>query len=432
MSDPSLLTASVAPSISPAPGRRARVAYFVSHPIQYQAPLLRRIAQEPDIDMTTFFSSDLSVRGQGYKDEGFGVEVKWDVPLLDGYKYEFLPRLRDENGLGFARPLNWGILRRLEKGRFDLVWVFGYHRLVCLQAMAAAKLLRLPVVTESDSNLYKERSGPTRVLKGVFAKLLRSLVSGVLTVGEANAEYWRDFLGADVPHFRFPYAVDNRFFREHVRQAASSREELRRELGLEPGRPIILYAAKFLDWKRPIDLVEAFIRLCPGPGIDPGAYLLMVGDGEERSRLEARVRESGLASIRFLGFKNQTELPRFFDLCDVFVLPSDGEPWGLVVNEVMNAGRPVIVSDRVGCGRDLVRHGHNGLIYPAGDVSALSDALRQLTEDRALRAAMGENSLRIIQQHSFEQDVVGLREALAQLVPGFRAGQAQRHAHSMA
>ena len=421
MAEPSLLTTPDAPAVSSGGGRKVRLAYFVSHPIQYQAPLLRRIAQEPDIDIKVFFSSDLSVREQGFRDEGFGVELKWDIPLLEGYKYEFLPKIGDGDTLGIFRPLNWGVLKRLSEGRFDAVWVLGYHRLVYLQAMLAARFLRLPVLIQTDSNLYRVRTERKRVAKSVFAKMLKPLVSGVLTVGNANTAYWREFFGPEMPLFDFPYAVDNRFFRERVLRAAPMREELRRELNLEPGRPVILYAAKLLGWKRPMDVIEAYIRLCPAPGVDPGAYLLIVGDGEERSRLEARVQESGLTGIRFLGFKNQTEIPRFFELCDVFVLPSDGEPWGLVVNEVMNAGRAIVLSDRVGCGVDLVRHGYNGLIYSCGDIQALSQYLRHLLEDSALCAGMGENSLRMIQQHSFEQDVAGLREALSHLLPGFQA-----------
>src|ERR1700749_4363614 len=116
------MTVSIDPHTRGAVHRKVRLAYFVSHPIQYQAPLLRRIALEPDIDLTVFFASDISVRG--YKDSGFGVHVEWDVPLLKGYKYEFLPRVRDGERLGFARPLNWGIFSRLRKGRFDAAWVF--------------------------------------------------------------------------------------------------------------------------------------------------------------------------------------------------------------------------------------------------------------------------------------------------------------------
>jgi glycosyltransferase involved in cell wall biosynthesis len=194
---------------------------------------------------------------------------------------------------------------------------------------------------------------------------------------------------------------------------------LRRELGLEPGRPVILYASKLTTRKRCIDLVEAYVRLAAAPGVDPPAYLLIVGDGVERAALEARVRQSGLSSIRFLGFKNQTEVPRYFDLCDAFVLPSIHETWGLIVNEVMNAGRPVVLTDQVGCQPDMVQDGFNGFVFPALDVGALSNCLRRLIDDPGLRVRMGENSLRLIQQYSFEQDVAGLRGGLAVSVPGF-------------
>jgi glycosyltransferase involved in cell wall biosynthesis len=401
-------------------GRTARVAYFVSHPIQYQVPLLRRIATEPDIEMTTFFSSDLSVRG--YRDAGFGVEVKWDVPLLEGYKSEFLPRAREADTLGFARPLNWGIMKRLQQGRFDVVWVFGYNRLVNLHAIAAANLLRLPVILRAEPHLHSHTRSTTKLLvKSMLMQVLKCSVDCLLSIGDAYDLYWKHYFGQDIPMYRMPYAVDNDFFRERALQAAPHREELRRSLGLESGRPIVLYASKLQSRKRCIDLVEAFIRLSPGSGIDPPAYLLIVGDGEERASLEARVRDSGLSSIRFLGFRNQTELPALYDLCDAFVLPSYNETWGLIVNEVMNAGRAIIVTDQVGCHYDLVHDGVNGYVIPLMDVAALSDRLRRLIEDPSLRAAMGENSLRIIQQYSFRQDIAGLRQAIAQVVPGFRS-----------
>lgn len=397
-----------------------RLAYFVSHPIQYQAPLLRRIAQEPDIDLTAFFSSDHSVRG--YKDSGFGVHVQWDVPLLDGYKYEFLPGLRKNDELGFAKPLNWGIFNRLRKGRFDAAWVFGYSSLACLNAMAAARLLGIPVILRAESNLHDHaRSKMTLAAKRVLCAFLRSSTDCVVPIGKHNREYWNYYFGENFPAVLMPYAVDNDFFRRKALEATPRREEFRRELGLDSGRPIILYASKLQTRKRCIDLVEAYLRLAPAPGVDPPAYLLIVGDGEERAALEARVREPGIGSIHFLGFRNQTELPRFYDLCDMFVLPSYNETWGLIVNEVMNAGRPVIVTDRVGCQPDLVHDGLNGFVYPAFDVDRLSQCLRRLVEDPGLRATMGENSLRIVQQYSFVQDVAGLRKALAMSVPGFEA-----------
>src|ERR1700712_610659 len=127
----------------PGRSRKVRIAYLVSHPIQYQAPLLRRIAQEPDIDLTVFFGSDFSTRG--YQDEGFGVDVKWDVPLLDGYRYEFLPALRDNGTEGTFSPISRGILSRLQgqngQPGFDVLWVHGYATVNAMHGLLAAKAL---------------------------------------------------------------------------------------------------------------------------------------------------------------------------------------------------------------------------------------------------------------------------------------------------
>jgi len=104
-----------------------RVACLVSHPIQYQAPLFRYLAARPGVELTVFFLSDLSV--DAYRDSGFGVDVKWDVPLLDGYRHEFLPRVGSWSGLSFWRPWTFGLRARLRRGRFDALWVHGYaHR----------------------------------------------------------------------------------------------------------------------------------------------------------------------------------------------------------------------------------------------------------------------------------------------------------------
>jgi len=401
-------------------GGALRLAYFVSHPIQYQAPLLRRIAQERDIDLTVFFSSDLSVRG--YHDRGFGVRVEWDVPLVDGYRHEFLPRLRDRDTLGFAKPLNYGIFQRLRRGGFDAAWVFGYSRLACLQAIFAARCLGIPVLMRTDSALFdRVRTKSTLLVKSVMLRLLRPWIRTVVSAGSANTDYWKHYLGQDFPVFTMPYAVDNEFYRQGAMEAALQREEFRRELGLDAGRPVILCASKLTRDKGCMDLIEAYIRLSARSGLDPHAYLLVVGDGEERASLEARARASGLSGIHFLGFRNQTELPRFYDLCDVFVLPSHHDAWGLVINEVMNAGRAVVVTDRVGCFPDLIHEGLTGFVYPAGNIGALAGAVERLLGDPALRTSMGENSLRLIQQYSFEQDVAGLRKALAFAVPGFVA-----------
>jgi glycosyltransferase involved in cell wall biosynthesis len=395
---------------------KVRLAYLVSHPIQYQAPLLRRIAQEPDIDLTVFFGSDFSVRG--YKDKGFGVGVKWDVPLVDGYRHEFLPVLRDDANPGTWSPLNYGIFSRLRGSKgaagFDVLWMHGYSSLNALQGMLAAKSLGIPVLVRAEPWLGdRDRSRPTLAAKRLFFKLLRGLVDGALPIGTLNAEYWRHYLGKDFPLYRMPYAVDNHYFQSRCEEAREGRAALQNELKLDPTRPVILFASKLQRRKRCGDLVEAYKNLLLEPGMRSHPYLVIVGDGEERAALERQAADSGLDGIQFCGFRNQSELPRFFDIATVFVLPSQHEPWGLIVNEVMNAGRAVIVSDDVGCQPDLVEDGVEGCVFPVGDVAALTDALQRVLATPETAVAMGQRGLVKIRRWDFEEDVRGLRHAIA-------------------
>jgi glycosyltransferase involved in cell wall biosynthesis len=396
---------------------KVRLAYLVSHPIQYQAPLLRRIAREPDIDLTVFFGSDFSVRD--YKDEGFGVGVKWDVPLLDGYRHEFLPALRDNANPGAMSPLNYGIFNRLRGSEgvagFDVLWLHGYSSVNALQAMLAAKALGIPVLVRAEPWLGdRDRSGPRLAAKRLYFRLLRGLLDGALPIGTLNEEYWRHYLGKGFPLHRMPYAVDNQYFQSRCEEARGGRTALRNELKLDPARPVILFASKLQTRKRCGDLLEAYRNLSNEPGRNPLPYLVIVGDGEERVALERRAAEGGLEGVRFCGFRNQSELPRFFDMATVFVLPSRHEPWGLIVNEVMNAGRAVVVSDDVGCQPDLIEDGVEGCVFPVGDVAALTNALRRVLATPETAAAMGQRALAKIQTWDFEEDVLGLRRAIAQ------------------
>jgi glycosyltransferase involved in cell wall biosynthesis len=389
-----------------------RLAYLVTHPIQYQAPLLRRIAAEPGIDLTVFFCSDFSL--QSYLDPCFGKFIAWDIPLTGGYRHEILPSLGRKDRLSFWRPFNYGLARRLSRGNFDVLWVHGYNRWFHWLAMAWAKIRGLKVLVRDEATLISaSRHKLKRLAKRLFFVILRNLGDGFLAIGTLNARYYRSYgIPAD-RIFYVPYAVDNVFFREKARAAARDRERLRRELGLSPGRPIILYASKLSEVKRGVDLLEAYIQMSPDQVQEPHPYLIFIGEGDQRKVLEDRARAMHWSSIQFLGFRNQTELPGYYDLCDVLVLPSAFEPWGLVINEVMNAGRAVVVSDQVGCGPDLVRKGENGYVFQAGDIAGLRQALVNLLSDPQKCRAMGQKSLEIINTWGIEEDVAGLKLALA-------------------
>jgi glycosyltransferase involved in cell wall biosynthesis len=412
------------------PGRKLRLAYFVTHPIQYQTPLLRRIAEETDIDLKVYFFSDITVRG--HVDPGFGVALKWDVPLLAGYQYEFLPRIRDSGKLTFSRPLNWGIYKRLRDGQFDAVWVHGYAMASALQTILAARWLGIPVLVRAESTLFdRPRSRRKTLAKALFFRILKASISAVLSIGDANSAYWRHHLGERVLIFPFYYSVDNDFFRQRCREASVTREDFRRELGLDPGRSVILYASKLQTRKRCGDLLEAFLKLSAERTIQPLPYLLIVGDGEERAALQERAKWARPGDVRFLGFQNQTALPKFYDLCDVFVLASVNEPWGLVVNEVMNAGKAVIVSNEVGCQRDLVEDGVNGYVVQARDIAGLANSLNRILADPQISKEMGIKSLEKIRECSFDRNVSGLRSALEAVVPAFTAVRASNRFGTM-
>lgn len=386
-----------------------KIAYLVSHPIQYHAPLLRKISAEPDMDLTVFFQSDFSVRG--YRDKGFGRAIEWDVPLLDGYRYEFLPALRNR---GDMTPWSYGIARRLWLGNFDFLWIHGYAKLFNWTAMVAARLASISILVRDDPNALSANRSPLKIWckRHFFFKGLDILADGFLATGTLNRQYYLENGIPDEKLFWMPNCVDNGYFSTLSERAAPNREAFRARLGLSAHRPVILYASKFERRKRAGDLLAAFERLETYIGANVHPYLLFVGDGEMREELEAKAA-SRRDDVRFLGFRNQSELPAFFDLCDVFVLPSaEMETWGLVINEVMSVGRAVIVSDRVGCGPDLIREGKNGYIYPVGDIDALARALSRVLCNKETINSMGKASAEVMNHWNFDHDIDGLRLAM--------------------
>jgi glycosyltransferase involved in cell wall biosynthesis len=387
-----------------------RLAYIVSHPIQYQAPLLRRLATEKWLDLTVLFLSDFSTRE--YRDHGFGRVISWDGDLLDGYKSKVLQAWGGREKLGFWTPLTVGIEKELSRGKYDAVWLHGYAHHAHLRALLAAKLRGIKVLLRGESH---ERSSNrsalvTAVKRQTLSRLFRC-VDRFLAIGCANRDYYLAHGVSPDRIFMMPYAVDNARL-----QAAATRQrrnEVAARLGLISGRPVIVFVSKLQPRKRPWDLWHAYSRLSPNGDDEPTPYLIFVGDGRQRADIESAAARRRWNSVRFVGFQNLTDLPGYYAAADVLVLASECEPWGLVVNEAMNAGKAVIVSDQVGAAADLVVEGENGYVIPTGDVDALTDRLRRITNDPELARSMGRKSLLRISQWDFEADVRGLFKALA-------------------
>jgi glycosyltransferase involved in cell wall biosynthesis len=312
--------------------RKLRLAYLVTHPIQYQAPLLRRIAAEPDIDLTAFFATDFSARS--FKAHDFAQQISWDVPVLEGYRHEVLPRLDKgppegiEPMLGFWSPLSHGIGKALDRGGFDALWVHGYARWHHWCAIAAAKRRGIKVMLRDEATPISAQRGALKtVAKRVFFAGLRGGVDAFLAIGTLNRRYY-ELNGVDPARITLvPYAVDNAHFRKGALEAAEKRAAYRAELGLEAGRPILLSCGKLIERKRPLQLLEAFARVQSDPALR-NPILVFAGDGPLRAEVEARAKSLPPGSVKVLGFVAQSLLPRAYDLCDAFILPSGRKPGG--------------------------------------------------------------------------------------------------------
>jgi glycosyltransferase involved in cell wall biosynthesis len=381
--------------------RPRRVAFLTSHPIQYQAPLFRTLAARPEVDLTVFFCADRGART--YHDPGFGTRLAWDVPLLDGYRSVQLTNIRRHGGPGaFFGLVNPSVVTALRRGRFDALIVHGWAYATNWLAFAACAWLGIPLLLRGESNGLREPRGWRRALKRIGLGWLLRQAAGVLAIGSLNRRFYeRHGVRADRIFFA-PYAVDNAFFRHAA--AGVSRAALRREQGIAENATVFAFCGKLIGIKRPLDVLAAFERL---QGRDRAA-LRFVGDGPLRGAIEARAAK--VPNVVVTGFRNQHALPREYALADVLVLPSEFEPWGLVVNEALNFGLSVIASDQVGAAPDLVRAEDGGEIVPVGDIDRLAAAMRRTMDERALRPSGATK--RVIDEWSLEQCADGIVEAV--------------------
>ena len=228
---------------------KTRIAYLVSHPIQYQAPLLRRIAAQDDIDLKVFFASDFSVHR--HIDKDFQKEINWDVDLLSGYRHEFLPPflpLRAGEAPNFWRPFGGGLFSRLKAGQFDVLWIHGFHRASHLLAIFYAKLLGIKVMLRDEpaANSAARSFGKILVKRAVFFVLTR-MVDQFLAIGTANQEYWQELGVPKAKITRMPYAVDNDFFRQNIEQMHQAKTPSpRQKLGIDDSAIVVLFVGKLI------------------------------------------------------------------------------------------------------------------------------------------------------------------------------------------
>ncbi len=380
-----------------------KIAIIATHPIQYHIPWFQRLAKQEQIELKVFYALLPSPEDQGV---GFNIPFAWDIPMLEGYDWAIIPNRRKSPSLrGFFASSTPAIKSLLAEFKPDAAIITGWQSLPMLQALWACKRLNIPRIVRGDSNAMRARP---RLVRLLHRGLLRHF-DAFLSTGKANKEFYIQY-GIDSKRiFSSPHFVDNKRFQEQYDQVITERAAIRKGWGVTVGHTCFLYAGKLEPKKRIMDLLEA---LDIARSTAPAIHLLVAGTGELMDEARQLVENKKL-SVTFAGFLNQTEITRAYAAADCLVLPSDfGETWGLVVNEAMICGRPAIVSDRVGCGPDLVEDSVTGAIFPCGNINALADRLIEMASDPAHLIFMGERARERVQNYCVEKAVKGILQAV--------------------
>ncbi|CAN5430283.1 glycosyltransferase family 4 protein [soil metagenome] len=358
------------------------VIFVNSHPIQYFAPLYKYM-NENGIKTKAWYSSNESIKG-GF-DKQFGVEVKWDIPLLEGYEYKFFKNFswKPSHFNGFFGLINFGMIRELFRIEKSVIVVHGWHYCTHLLVLILGKIKGHTVCIRNDMPLSHEvsKKGFKQVIKNFGLKyLLFPRVSYFLYIGKQNKLFYQKYNVKEAQLIHCPYAVDNLRFETEANILKPKITALRNNLGIAPNEKVILYSGKYIDKKRPLDLLNAFIKLnCDN------CWLIMLGEGELRSEMEALIDKHQLKKVLLTGFINQSKVSDYYVISDVIVMCSSfGENWGLSINEAMNFNLALILSDLTGCADDLVVDGDNGFIFKTGNVDELKEKLQQFLVENKL------------------------------------------------
>jgi glycosyltransferase involved in cell wall biosynthesis len=397
------------------PEQRFKVLAVASHPVQYMAPLFRRMASERELDLQVAYCSLRG--GQGGYDRDFRTSVQWDIPLLDGYRWVEVPNKGDgaESFWGLNNPGLRGLIR---EGKYDAVLCYvGYVRASFWITQRAAKSSGAAFLFGTDAHNLAPRDG--KRWKVWFKKLYWPWLFGradqVFVPSTGTFELIHSLGIAEERITLTPYSVDNEWWK--AQSARVDRSKVRAGWGVTTESHVILFCAKLQSWKRPMDLLRAFAQASI-----QNAVLIYAGDGPQRGELEAEVGRLGLTErVRFLGFVNQTQLPAVYTAADLLVLPSEYEPFAVVVNEAMCCGCPVVASDQVGAARDLVTPIRPEFVFPVGDVAALSNVLRSAFANPESLRETGQRGFAYVEKHSPQETVASTVESVRQAVEHVRS-----------
>ncbi len=360
------------------------------------------MAKVPEINLLVIYCSDENVKG--HFDREFGVPVKWDIPLLEGYSYQFLKNnsWKPSAAKGFFGLINFQIFKVLKNEKNSFLVIHGWAFATNFLAVIAGKLTGVKLCLRSENPLNQELLKRKWVLflrKIFFTYIWFKLFDYFFYIGTQNKKLYKYYGVPDKKLIFTPYAVDNERFKKEYEKYKDRKSELIKELGLPSDKKIILTSGKYIYKKRPMDLLKAYNLLN-----DENTALVFLGEGELRIEMEDYIRQNNLKDVYLTGFKNQTEVGKYFACADIFVLPSGlHETWGLVMNEALNFNLPVLVSDIVGSAYDLTDKESR---FICGDILDIKDKLKK----KLLENIDSNSSISIINNFSFDQIIENIKK----------------------
>jgi glycosyltransferase involved in cell wall biosynthesis len=364
-----------------------------THPIQYNAPLFALLNARQKIDIKVFYTWGELESGEKFDPE-FGLNIKWDIPLLEGYEYEFLKNISLKPGSHHFKGIdNPELVQNIRDWGANAILVFGWafkSHLNCIRKFSSS----IPVFFRGDSVSLHKTKNFKYVARHLFLRWVYTHIDHALCVGTHNRNYFLEHGLKDKQIIFAPHAIDNARFSSSIKNKEASIKAWKQTLGIFQNDIVLLFAGKLNANKNPELLIKAFLLLQK-----PGIQLIITGDGILKHDLMRKYGE--FPQIHFLPFQNQSVMPLVYGLADIFVLPSLSETWGLGINEAMASSKAIIVSETCGAAIDLVNEGANGYIFKNNDVSDLKNKILTLISSLANIKNMGLQSAEIIKSWSF-------------------------------
>lgn len=389
----------------------SKLAIYAIHPIMYQTPIFKALNDYISdhgllLQVSVYFGDDLSLKEVYFEETK--TTFKPDTPfLLDGYSYEFLKNYSRDARKGFLSRINPSIFKKLKEGGQEAILIHGYESLTAWLALFSAKLLGRKVLWRGESVLRgtENRHSFKNIVKRLLLRTYFKNCDAVLYSCQGNKEYLLHYGVREETMLPIPCAVNNDFFLQEKERYGDRVDEVREELEIPSDHLILLFSARFTPRKRPLDLLKALEK------IDHSKIsVLFVGDGPSRQEMEDFCQQKKIHAV-FTGFKNQSEISRYYSVADIDLVISDYDPSPKAMNEAMLFELPIIVTDVVGTAHDLVVDGENGFVIEVGAIDALAEKIDFLNKNRDQIPVMGRKSLEIVKEWNFEADVKGIIDA---------------------